>query len=163
MAVRFYATVIGAKQGTFKPEGTQGGLGKGKIPGVDFAYGVETPHDAATGEVSGKRQHQPVIFTKEWGASSPQFYQAAFTNEVLTSVTFEFILVDASGKEVIDHTIKLTNATISEVEQTLQNGQAGGPMVDSRDLQSIFFYFQKIDITSVSGGTEAIDNWQITA
>jgi type VI secretion system secreted protein Hcp len=163
MAVRFYATVIGAKQGTFKPEGAQGGLGKGKIPGVDFAYGVETPHDAATGGASGKRQHQPVIFTKEWGASSPQFYLAAFTNEVLTSVTFEFILVDASGKEMIDHTIKLTNATISEVEQSLQNGQAGGPPVDSRELQSIYFYFQKIDITSVSGGTEAIDNWQIIA
>jgi type VI secretion system secreted protein Hcp len=160
MAVRFFATVIGAKQGTFKPEGTQGGLGKGKIPGVDFAYGVEAPHDAASGAGSGKRQHQPVIFTKEWGAASPQFYQAVFTNEVLTSVTFEFIVVGADGKEVIDHTIKLTNATISEVEQSLQNGQAGGPLVDSRDLQSIFFYFQKIDITSVSGGTEAIDDWE---
>jgi len=163
MAVKIYATVIGAKQGTFKPEGTQGGLGKGKIPGVDFAYGVEAPHDAATGAATGKRQHQPVIFTKEWGASSPQFYQAAFTNEVLTSVTFEFSLVGADGKEVIDHSIKLTNATISEVEQSVQNGQAGGPVVDSRDLQAISFYFQKIDITSISGGTEAVDDWLITA
>ena len=162
MAGRFYATVIGAKQGTFKAEGTQGGLGKGKIPGVDFAYGVATPHDAATGAASGKRQHHPVIFTKEWGASSPQFYQAAFTNEVLTSVMFEFTLVAPDGKEVIDHTIKLTNATVSEVEQSLQSGQAGGPLVDSRDLQSIYFYFQKIDITSLSGGTEAIDDWQVT-
>ncbi len=161
MAVRFYATVIGAKQGTFKPEGTQGGLGKGKIPGVDFSYAVEIPHDAATGAASGKRQHQPIIFTKEWGASSPQFYQAAFTNEILTFVTFEFILVAADGKEVVDHTIKLTNATISDIEQSLQNGQAGGPPVDSRELQSIHFYFQKIDITSISGGTEAIDDWQL--
>lgn len=160
MAVRFYATVIGAKQGTFKPEGAQGGLGKGKVPGVDFSYAVESPRDAATGLPSGKRQHQPVIFTKEWGASSPQFYQAAFNNEVLTSVTFEFTLVGPDGKEAIDHTIKLTNATISEVEQSLQNGQAGGPAVDSRDLQSIFFTFQKIDITSISGGTEATDDWQ---
>jgi len=160
MAVTFYATVIGARQGTFKPEGPQGGLGKGKIPGIDFAYGVEVPHDAATGGVSGKRQHRPVVLTKEWGASSPQFYQAAFTNEVLTSVTFEFIAVDTSGKEKIDHTIKLTNATIGSVEQSLQNGQAGGPLVDSRDLQSISFYFQKIDIASISGGTEAMDDWQ---
>ncbi len=162
MAVKIYATVIGDKQGTFKSEGTQGGLGKGKIPGVDFFYGVEVPHDAASGAGAGKVQHQPVIFTKEWGASSPQFYQAAFTNEVLTSATFEFVLLDATGKEVIDHTIKLTNATISEVEQSLQNGQAGGPLVDSRDLQSIYFYFQKIDITSNTGGTEAVDDWQIT-
>ena len=133
MAVKFYATVIGARQGTFKSEGTQGGLGKGKIPGVDFAYGVETP----------------------------QFYQAAFTNEVLTSVTFEFIIVGGKGKEMIDHTIKLTNATISAVEQSLQNGQAGRLLVDSRDLQSISFYLQKIDITGVSGGTEAMDDWQV--
>src|SRR5271154_651018 len=162
MAVHFYATVIGAKQGTFKSEGAQGGLGKGKIPGVDFGYGVETPHDPTSGAGSGKRQHQPVIFTKEWGASSPQFYQAAFTGEVLTTVTFEFILVGADGKEMIDHTIKLTNATIAEVEQSLQNGQAGGPLVDSRDLQSIYFYFQKIDITSLTGQTEAVDDWQLS-
>src|SRR5258708_27938194 len=101
MAVRFYATVIGAKQGAFKPEGTQGGLGKGKIPGVDFAYAVETPHDVSSGAGSGKRQHQPVIFTKEWGASSPQFYQDAFTREVLTSLTFEFILVGTHRPELV--------------------------------------------------------------
>src|SRR5215471_13514758 len=157
MAVKFYATVIGARQGTFKPEGAQGGLGKGKIPGVDLACGVEVPHDAATGGITGKRQHRPVVLTKEWGASSPQFYQAAFTNELLTSVTFEFIVVGAAGKETIDHIIKLTNATIGAVDQSIQNGQAGGPLVDSRDLQSISFYFQKIDITSIPGGTEAID------
>src|SRR5258708_27207786 len=123
MAGRFYATVIGAKQGTFKAEGTQGGLGKGKIPGVDFAYGVAAPHDAATGAASGKRQHHPVIFTKEWGASSPQFYQASFTNEVLTSATFEFTLIAPDGKEAIDHTINLTNPTSSNVAQPLQTQQ----------------------------------------
>jgi len=159
MAVKFYATVIGARQGTFKSEGTQGGLGKGKIPGVDFAYGVEVPHDAATGGITGKRQHRPVVLTKEWGASSPQFYQAALTNALLTSVTFEFAAVDRTGKETIDHTIKLTNATISAVEVSVQNGQAGGPLVDSRDLQAISFYFQKIDIMG-PGGTEAIDDWR---
>jgi type VI secretion system secreted protein Hcp len=159
MAVKFYATVIGARQGTFKSEGTQGGLGKGKIPGIDFAYGVEVPHDAATGGVTGKRQHRPVVLTKEWGASSPQFYAAAFTNEVLTSVKFDFTVIDATGKETIDHTITLTNATIYAVEVSLQNGQAGGPLVDSRDLQAISFYFQKIDIMG-PGGTETIDDWQ---
>src|ERR1700758_2166953 len=102
MAVKFYATVIGARQGTFKSEGTQGGLGKGKIPGIDFAYGVEVPHDAATGGGSRKRQHRPVVLTKEWGPSSPQFYAAAFTNEVLASVKFDFTVIDATGKETID-------------------------------------------------------------
>ena len=163
MAVRVYATVIGARQGTFKSEGTQAGLEKGKIPGVAFSCGVLVPHDPNSGLPTGKRQHQPVRFTKDWGASSPQFYQAAFTNEILTSVNFDFITLTTDGKEVLDHTIKLTNATIIEVEQSLQNGQASGPAVDSRDRQTISFDFQKIDITSVSGGTEAIDDWQTIA
>ena len=163
MAVKVYATVIGARQGTFKAEGAQGGLEKGKIPGIDFAYGVETPRDPSSGAGTGKRQHQPVIFTKEWGASSPQVYQAAFTNEVLTSVNFDFVTASIDGKELVDHTIKLTNATIAEVEQSLQNSQAGGPLVDSRDLQTIYFYFQKIDIISNTGNTEASDDWQVVA
>lgn len=163
MAERIYATVVGARQGTFKAEGAQAGLGKGKIPGVAFGYGVKVPHDAASGAAAGKRQHQPVSFTKEWGASSPQFYQAAYANEVLTTVTFEFTVVGVDGKELTDHTIKLTNATITEIEQSVQMGEAGGPVVDSRDLQTISFAFQKIDITSNTGGTEAIDDWQVVA
>jgi hypothetical protein len=43
---------------------------------------------------------------------------------------------------------------------SIQNGQAGEPLVDSRDLQAISFYFQKIDIMG-PGGTEAIDDWQV--
>lgn len=163
MAVKLYATVVGARQGTFKGEGAQAGLGKGQIPGVALDYGVVVPHDTATGLSSGKRQHEPVRFTKEWGASSPQFYEAAFTNENLTSVTFQFIGVGIDGKELVDHTIKLTNATITDVEQSEETGQAGGPLVDSRELQTISFVFQKIDISSNTGGTDASDDWQVGA
>jgi type VI secretion system secreted protein Hcp len=77
MATMFYATVTGAKQGAFKDESPSADF-KGKIPGVDFSYGVESPREPATGLPTGKRQHHPVIFTKLWGASSPQFYDAAF-------------------------------------------------------------------------------------
>jgi type VI secretion system secreted protein Hcp len=160
MAEHFYATVVGAKQGTFKGEGTTP-MSKGKIPGVDFVYGVDIPHDPS-GHPAGRHQHLPVVFTKEWGASSPQFYAAAFTNENLTSVLFEFIATAPDGKEFVDHTIKLTNAFITEVEQSINNGQPGGPIIDSRDLQSISFTFQKIEIVSLSGGTQATDDWQIT-
>ena len=158
MAVQFYATVTAARQGTFKSEGSQSGLGKGKIPGIAFGYSVISPRDATTGLPTGKRQHQPVTFTKEWGASSPQFYQAAFTNETLTTVLFEFYATGADGKIVVDHTIKLTNASIASVSQSLHDPQAGGPIIDSRELQTITFTFQKIDIT---GSTEAIDDWLV--
>ena len=110
MTLQLYATVTGALQGAFKGEATSPKL-LHKIPGVAFSYGVLDPHDAATGAPSGRRQHQPVTFTKQWGASSPQFYQAAYTNEVLTTVLFEFFLPLSDGTESLDHTIKLTNAT----------------------------------------------------
>jgi type VI secretion system secreted protein Hcp len=158
MVLNIYATVDATKQGTFKGEGR--GQQTNKIPGVAFAYGVVMPHDS-TGIPSGKRQHQPIVFTKEWGASSPQFYQAAYTNETLKSVLFEFFTVTADGKEEVDHTFKLTNASIGKVAESVQSGATGGPVVDPRQLQEISIYFQKIEIVSLSGKTQTSDDWAI--
>ncbi len=33
---------------------------------------MKGPRDAASGQASGKRQHKPVEFVKEWGAATPQ-------------------------------------------------------------------------------------------
>src|SRR4029078_7486702 len=109
MPIQIYATVTGAKQGAFIGETTQKGR-EGKIPGVGFSYGVSVPRDATSGQAKGKRIHRAVIFTKEWGAPSPQFYTAAVTNEVLSTVLFEFFATSPSGTQVVDRTIKLTNA-----------------------------------------------------
>jgi type VI secretion system secreted protein Hcp len=162
MPIEFYATVTGAKQGAFKPEGSQSALGKGKIPGIAFGYSVVSPRDPTSGLPTGKRQHQPVTFTKEWGASSPQFYQAVFNNENLTSVLFEFIGTGIDGKDFIDHTIKLTNASIASVSESVHDPEKGGPVIDSRELQTITFTFQKIDIASNSGKTDAMDDWSVS-
>lgn len=158
MAQTFYATIKAAKQGTLKGQGT--GREKDKIPGVAFSYGVESPRDPATGLPTGKRRHKPVIFTKEWGAASPQLYQAIVTNETLTSVLFEFISTNALGKEEVDYTVELTNATISKFEGSLHLGEKAGPIIDSRELEVIVLEFQKITVTSVTGGTSASDDWE---
>jgi hypothetical protein len=47
------------------------------------------------------------------------FVALQFTNEVLTSVTFDFLTAGIDGRELIDPSIKLTNTTIAEVEQSL--------------------------------------------
>ena len=161
MAVQILATVTGAKQGAFKGETTQKGR-ENMIPVVAFDYGVTSPHDVATGQAAGKRQEQPVVFTKEWGASSPQFYVAAYTNEVLSEVIFNFYVAGPTGLQQLDHTVKLTNATIVSVKQSLLLPQHGGPVIDSRELQEISLTFQKIDITSIPGKTEATDDWNTT-
>ena len=160
MAVQIYASFKGVKQGDFKGESNQKGR-EGMIPCVGFSYGVIIPRDVTTGQASGKRQHQPVIVTKEWGASSPQFYTAAYTNEVLSTVAFNFYVPGPTGLLQLDHTIKLTNATIISVKQSILLPQQGGPVIDSRELEEISLTFQKIDITSIPGGTEATDDWNV--
>ena len=157
MVTQFFVTVTGAKQGDFKGESTQKSH-EGKIQGVAFSYGVLSPRDATSGLPTGKRQHQPGVFSKEWGSSSPQFYQAIYTNESLPTVLFEFVVANISGAQVLHHTVKLTNASISAVRETLPDNQPAGSL-DPRDLQEISLTFQKIEIVSVTGGTQASDDW----
>jgi type VI secretion system secreted protein Hcp len=71
VAFAFYVTIEGTKQ-KFVGEST-GERAANKIAGISFSYEVSSPRDLATGQASGKRQHTPVVFTKEWGASSLRF------------------------------------------------------------------------------------------
>ena len=48
----------------------------------DASYRVISPRDPASGQASGKRQHKPVTFIKEWGAASPQLSAIAPTYDV---------------------------------------------------------------------------------
>ena len=159
MAVQIYATFKGVKQGDLRGDSTEKGR-EGMILGVGFSYGVISPRDSTSGLPTGKRQEQPIVFTKEWSVSSPQFYTAAYTNETLSQVTFNFYVTGPTGIQQLDHTIKLTNAIIISVKQSLQIPQSGGPIIDSRELQEISLTFQKVDITSIPGKTEAMDDWE---
>src|SRR5580658_5519479 len=112
MAFQAYAAFKGTKQGQFKGESTKANRKDKWSEVLAFGYSVQSPRDAATGQAVGKRQHKPIVITKEWGAASPQIYQALTTNEVFTSVDFEFTKSDGAGKETVYHTITLTNAQI---------------------------------------------------
>jgi type VI secretion system secreted protein Hcp len=111
MAYEAYVSIKGTKQGQIKGEGTQGKRKDKWVPILSFHYSVQSPRDVATGLASGKREHKPIVITKEWGAASPQILQALTTNEVLSSVEIEFTKTDR-GHETVYQTIKLTNASI---------------------------------------------------
>lgn len=154
MTLQFYATVTGSRQGAFNGETLSTKL-PNKIPGVAFSYAVLE----AEGTGTARPRQQPVLFTKLWGASSPQFYEAAYTGEVLSSVLFEFYLPLSDGVESLDHTILLTNATVSLSRQSVHAGQHDGPLIDTRYLHEIAFRFEKIEIVSLTGHTEAHGQW----
>ena len=157
MAYEFYMTVNGTKQGTFKGESLRE-RHEGKISCLAFHYNVKSPRDSASGQASGKRTHQPVSFVKTWGPATPQFLQALSTNEVLKSVLFEFLRTNPNGEEYVFHTVQLTNATVSEIDQYVGDDTQDQSHA-AHELERISLTFQKIEIENKDGKTMALDDW----
>ncbi len=152
----FFVTIV-TQGGTRLSEETVRGGQQGKIEGIKFLYQVGSPRDLATGQATGRRQHSPITFTKEWGAASPQLVQAAVTNEVLRSVTFEFVKTNPTGKEIIYETITLTNATVASIKRYIAT-PTGSEQPDPRALEDVSLTFQKIEIKNTVAGTASMDN-----
>jgi type VI secretion system secreted protein Hcp len=158
VAYQFYVTIQGAKQGKLKGDA----LSKsqvGKMIGLKFEYEVTSPRDLATGQASGKRMHKPFTITKEWGAASPQLLRACATNEVLNMVLLEFFHTTATGEERLHHTIKLTNASISNLKQYVADPVMAAEY-DAAELEEISFTYQRITFEDKVGKTTAVDDWE---
>jgi type VI secretion system secreted protein Hcp len=148
--VTLYFTAVGKRQGGFKGDGLKAKGHENQMLAFAFDYGLVSPRDPATGQASGKRQHKPVVITKEWGASTPQFLSAAATNEQLTKVTMEFWDTDTKGMQRLHFVVTLTDASVSEVKQRLAN-----------DLltEDLSFTFRKIMVEDKIGKTTFEDTW----
>jgi type VI secretion system secreted protein Hcp len=164
MAYEFYVKIEGTTQGPFK--GESGRTSRAEwLTGLSFAHSIKSPRDVATGRASGKRQHGPITFTKEWGASTPQLMQALCTNEMLPSVAFEFIHTNDMGQEEVYYKITLTNATVSAVNYN--TGAAGASEASARttsaydtmEVEAVSLTYQKIVHEQPIAGTVAIDDW----
>lgn len=155
MAYEFDVTITGAKQGLFTGNAT-GQQHRGKIQGLSFAHDVLAPHDAASGQASGKRRYQPITFVKAWDAATLQLFQALVTNETLTSVVFEFYGTTANGVEEAHHTITLTNASVEEIR--LFTGDVDQiNQYQAHHLEHVSLAFQQIRIKDNASGMSATD------
>ena len=155
MAGEFFITIEGSKQGKFKGDILRGRAAN-KCRGFDVAYELEVPQDVASGRASGKRRHDPVTVTKEWGAATPQIFQAVVTNEVLKSVVLEFVKLSKETEEIY-HTVKLTNANVSHLKWYI-GSPPGSEREDRRELEDVSFTFETIDVESKTGKTSASDS-----
>ena len=164
MAYELYVTVEGKTQGKFKGE-IATALHKDKIGGLSFEYEVQSPRDPATGQASGKHRHSAITIVKEWGAATPQLFQALVTNEVLPKVTFEFFQVSrGTGKEEAFYRITLTDAGVSMIKQfTAAPGTPSGSKhgaAEGHELEAVSFAFQKIQVEHLLAKTAAQDDWK---
>jgi len=166
MAYQFHLSIKGKMQGQFKGEGV---LTKRKdtwIPGLGFEYEIKSPRDAATGQVSGKRQHSPITIVKEWGAATPQIFTALVTNEVLPEVVFEFIKTNSSGEEYVFHKITLHDGAVSQIKQFTGDASTEGATSAKHagagkmlEMEAVSFTFHKIEVENLDGKTSAMDDW----
>lgn len=146
-----YVTIEGTKQGRFKGESVRSAH-KNKLEAWNLGHTVTSPRDAATGQASGKRQHGPITLTKAWGAATPQIFQALVTNEVLKSVLIEHLQTTPEGIEEVRGTIKLTNATVSNIVRSTD--------ADGSIIETVSFSYQKIELQDLPGKTMAMDDWR---
>jgi len=145
-----FVAAKGKKQGALKGESTREKR-EDRFAALALDYELRSPRDPATGQASGKRQHSPLSVVKEWGAASPQLFQALVTNEVLETVDIDCYGVLESGEKALVHKVKLSNATVTSI------GQSGGGEAGPRELETVAFTFEKIEHLTPAGATLASD------
>jgi type VI secretion system secreted protein Hcp len=139
-AVDAFLTITGTKQGSIKGEAAKEGGSMGSIA-VSAVMHEATPMGAMT----GKRQHSPITITKEVDQASPLLFQAMTTHEMLSNVTIVFA-GSGSGAGKVAQKIVLTDATITNIRKVGNSEQ-------------ITFDYPTIEVTWVSGGKTATDDW----
>jgi type VI secretion system secreted protein Hcp len=159
MSQQFSVSIEGAKQGRFKPESQSREQKQSAIRGIKFLLESVSPRDVATGQASGKRQHKPISFTKEWGAASPQLWTALATNEVLKQVVFEFTKPNGDGRETVFHTVTLTNASVASIRSYVDQTDTSGDPFDGHALEDVTLTYQSIAMESREGKTASKDDW----
>ena len=109
MAQKFYVTIQGGHSGNLQRAGIRAREGQDPGGGVLLRRGVSQrrrpvgcpPESASTSPLSYKRMGRGVTAD----------FPGRGTNETLKSVLFEFISTNSLGKEEVDYTVELTNAT----------------------------------------------------
>jgi type VI secretion system secreted protein Hcp len=158
MPMPIHMTLKGKTQGEIKGGCTQKGR-EGSILIFAFNHDILSPRDIASGLPTGKRQHGPVLVTKEVDKSSPLLYMALCNNESLTEVVFKFWKPSAAGKEVQYYTIKLTNGNIASRKTYFPN-MLVPENTKLPHLEEVSFTYQKIEWTFEDGGITAEDDWE---
>jgi len=145
-AVDAYMTIQGAKQGMIKG-GDEKTAATEQIRLTDVVRSEGTAGDAASGMSSGKRQHGTITIVKEVDKASPMLFQAMSTNEQLVHVTIVFAGGNGSGSGKAAQKIDLSDAVITDIRKV-------------GNSERITLAYQKIEVTYVSGGKSATDDWE---
>lgn len=131
---------------------------------IATTHEIVSPRDPASGLANGKRLHKPYTVTMEVDKAVPLLFKAAVTNETLVEVTVQYFRPSVAGtagvgSEVQFYTVKLTNATISNIRFVQQN-TLNPDLQRQPEVVEIQFTYQKIAWTWNEGNISYEDSWQ---
>ena len=163
MALNAYLRLVGEKSGEIRGSVTQKGR-ENKILVIAASHDVISPHDAASGQATGKRQHQPFVITKPVDRASAPLHQVQAANERLREWELQFWAPQlrgsaGTGVEMQYFTVKLTNASIASIAMRMPN-TTHPDLAKLDSFEDVAFTYQGIEWTWVDGNIVASDNWE---
>ena len=148
--VYMYLYAEGETQGEIKGSVITKGH-ENSIEVLSYSHSILSPRDPASGLPTGKRQHKPIIITKEIDKSTPLLYNTLVNNENLVHWKLEFWELSVKGIYEMFFKIELQNANIAEISTKGSNFGA---------TEQVSFTYQKIIWTWIDGGITAQDDWE---
>jgi len=163
MALNSYLKLKGQKQGDINGSVTQKGR-ENSIMVIAVSHSIVSPRDMASGLPTGKRQHKPIIITKELDKASPLLYNSLVTNENISTWTLNFWTPQIKaatgvGNEVNHFRIELVNANIASIDFRMLNNK-NPELSRYAEYEEVAFTYQKITWTWIDGGITAQDDWE---
>lgn len=163
MAMMAYMRLKGQKTGEVKGSVIQKGR-EGRIAVIAVSHAIVSPRDPASGLPTGKRQHKPLVITKELDRSSPILYNMLCTNENIPQLELQFWTPQLKaaagvGAEVQHYTLNLVNANIASINFRMDNVR-NPELVKYAEYEEITFTYQKIEWLWTEGGISATDSWE---
>ncbi len=144
-AVNAYMTIDGSAQGAFKGDSARMGATGGAIALTSV---VRAPKDTASGMATGRRQHGTITIVREIDRASPMLAQALSTNESLRQVAITFQGAGAGAEKTkTAQKIVMTNVLITGIRKVGSS-------------ESITLDYETIEVTYISGGKTATDDWE---
>ncbi len=138
-------------------EATQKGR-EGMMQVLAYSHEIVSPRDPATGQASGRRQHNPLKVVIPQSRSLPPLFQALSQNKVLPKVELLFYKTNVEGLEYLAFTYTLTNAGIQAIRPWMPNKHDASTADYGAEVEVAFTY-QKIEWNDLSSATTAGDDW----
>ncbi len=158
MALNAYLRLKASQQGDIKGSCIQKGR-EDTIMVIGFSHEIVSPRDAASGLPTGKRQHKPLVITKEVDKATPLLFSILTNNENISNFKLDFYQPSKQGAEKQHYTIQLFNANIASVRSEMLNNKYPENM-QHEGREHWAFTYQKITWTWQDGGVSADDDWE---